>query len=191
MPGSAVNLQQLLRMQGIVWGDSATHDYHLWIDGDKIYADVNGVALLRADLTVGGRITSTAVGASAKTLLNYVPATLVGTAYPVTTLTGTGNKSLTAFTVTGLPSSAVAADIAIILVPGTNAVGDLAAVYTSTSQTGFPNVEAIITNATYPQAVMSGRTPAVAGASNQLAYAIVTSGTWTLSVQLLGWYEPA
>lgn len=183
MAGSPISLQQLLRMEGLVWGDSAQHDYHLWFEGGILYTDA--------------RISAVAVGASLKPLLNYAPATLGGpgslgsTSYPVTTLTGTGNQALTAFTVAGLPSSAVVADVEIILITGTTAVGDLGALYTSTSQTGFPNVEAIITNASYVQAVASGRTPVVAGATNQLAYVIVTAGTWTLSVQLLGWYEPA
>jgi hypothetical protein len=41
--GSIVGIQQFLRSQGIEWGDSAGHDYHLWFDGDKLYTDAQFV----------------------------------------------------------------------------------------------------------------------------------------------------
>lgn len=34
-----IGLQQLLRMQGLEWGDSANGDTHLWFDGGTIYTD--------------------------------------------------------------------------------------------------------------------------------------------------------
>lgn len=141
--------------------------------------------------TITGRITAASVGASGKSLMNFVPAVESSNAYPRTTLSGTGTTSAVPFTVTGLPSSAVAALVEVSWNPGAGkAVGDQ--VQFLTASTDLHPVMVITLSQLVMGQTANGVLPCTPGASNQLCYYIpvVTGGNpWSVTVDLLGWYE--
>lgn len=73
MPGPPIGLQQLMRTQGIEWGDSANGDTHLWIQDHILYTDaaLNLAALSFGSLVLTDGASTIVPGATSLSLRNH------------------------------------------------------------------------------------------------------------------------
>jgi hypothetical protein len=185
------------------------HTYGIGVDSlgefllDDIYAGVRRLMLYPSgglylgtttsdpganNLQVQGRITSSAVGASGKPLLNRV---FLADPLPSQTLTGTGDHAQATFTITGLPASAVSAVLQINLLGSTLPAGAAIVVGNKAFTTTYSMcvVIAALGVAMFGQ----GETKVVPGSTLQADYQVVatTGVAWSAGIRLVAYDEPA
>lgn len=166
-------------------------------NGFQIYKAASGVAGAAASLVP---VMSTPIAAAASFAnglqdsagnagLNFVPIDPTA-ASDQTILSGSADvTSSTAFTVTGLPSNAVAASFFATFTCAT--VGAYFDLYTGTGST-LPSAGGTITNGTADAVSGQGPVKVTTGATNQLAYQIhgTSSVVWSLRINLTGYWVP-
>lgn len=180
--GAFIDLEDTTAAKWIKMGNGILQIWNAALSLELVTLDDAGnLGVAQGSLSVASRISSDLTGASAKPLLNYVPIV------PQTsTVSGSGNAAVTPITLTGVPSSAVSVSVLATLTIAAGGIADIFGIHGGSTDT----VESIIVQNVGTVSVAPPNSGIVAVTGSQLAYSISgTSGTWTLSFIVTGYYE--